>query len=114
MLEIRKNFERFGNLKGIAGSIRDVNFNPNFTTLAAVGLDRFLHVFDSKTRKSVIKLYIKQRQNRVLFSKYEIKLEEENEIGVNQEVPVEEEDDGGEDPWEILPTVEEKISIKKK
>jgi len=63
----RKDLKVAGKYKGFAGGIRSICFHPTEPLVAAVGLDRFLRVFDSKTRKVVVKTYLKQRLNKTLF-----------------------------------------------
>jgi len=118
LLDIRKNFHNIGGYKGIAGSIRDIDFHPSIPAISAVGLDRFLHLFDTKTRKSIIKIYLKQRLNKVLFSQYEMKIElpeqsEEKSEELSEELNIEQ-TTNEKDPWELLETVAETKKPKKK
>ncbi|TMW68939.1 hypothetical protein Poli38472_001095 [Pythium oligandrum] len=56
-----------GRLTGPNGAIRDIACHPTLPYVAAVGLDRFVHVFDVNTRKYQHMIYAKQRLNAVLF-----------------------------------------------
>lgn len=52
---------------GPAGSVRQLKKHPTLPLLTAVGLDRMLRVYDTKTRKQLDCVYLKQRLNSVLF-----------------------------------------------
>lgn len=69
--------------KGVAGSLRSIDVAPDGKTVAAVGLDRFVHIFDLKTRKRVKKIYLKQKMNAVvhLFDALEVGAEGESDGG---------------------------------
>lgn len=54
---------------GPAGSVRQLKKHPTLPRLTAVGLDRMLRVYDTKTRKQLDCVYLKQRLNCVLFHK---------------------------------------------
>ncbi|KAF1782210.1 WD40/YVTN repeat-like-containing domain [Phytophthora cactorum] len=54
-------------LRTSVGSIRDIACHPTLPYIAAVGLDRMVHVFDVNTRKYRHTIYSKQRLNSVLF-----------------------------------------------
>jgi WD40 repeat protein len=53
-------------LKGGAGGIKDVKLISNESEVAAVGLDRHLRVYDSKTGKLRRTVYLKNRQTAVI------------------------------------------------
>ncbi|DBA04344.1 TPA: hypothetical protein N0F65_002106 [Lagenidium giganteum] len=54
-------------LRTLNGAIRDIACHPTLPYVAAVGLDRMVHVFDINTRKYQHMIYAKQRLNSVLF-----------------------------------------------
>ena len=56
-----------GRYVGPAGSVRQLKKHPTLPRLAAVGLDRMLRIYDTKTRKQLDCIYLKQRLNCVLF-----------------------------------------------
>ncbi len=57
-----------GNFKGISGSIRSVQCHKSQDFVACCGLDRFLRLYDIKTRNLIRKAYLKTRLNCVLLS----------------------------------------------
>ncbi|KAE9032961.1 hypothetical protein PR003_g9675 [Phytophthora rubi] len=59
--------KHMGRCTGPVGSIRDISCHPTLPYIAAVGLDRMVHVFDINTRKYRHTIYAKQRLNSVLF-----------------------------------------------
>jgi len=67
------------NYKGFVGSVKSVKYHPSLPFIGSVGLDRFLRVHQSSTRKLAHRLYIKQRMNCVLFSK-QLEIETKEEI----------------------------------
>eukprot|EP00539_Tryblionella_compressa_P000819 CAMPEP_0178749400 /NCGR_PEP_ID=MMETSP0744-20121128/9388_1 /TAXON_ID=913974 /ORGANISM="Nitzschia punctata, Strain CCMP561" /LENGTH=519 /DNA_ID=CAMNT_0020402807 /DNA_START=15 /DNA_END=1574 /DNA_ORIENTATION=+ len=56
-----------GRYVGPAGSVRQLKKHPTLPRLAAVGLDRMLRIYDTKKRKQLDCIYLKQRLNCVLF-----------------------------------------------
>jgi ribosome biogenesis protein NSA1 len=72
MLDIR-NFKHLGRYAGPSGAIRDMSLHPKLPYLAAVGLDRMVHVYHIETRKSIYTFYGKQRLNAVLFADEDVK-----------------------------------------
>jgi len=68
--DMRKSDAGVAKFLGMSGSVRSISFHPTEPLLAAVGLDRFLHVWDSRNKKSQVKVYMKQRLNHVLFSSF--------------------------------------------
>ena len=66
-IDFRTN-QKIGGFKGIAGSIRSIQCHQTQDFVAAVGLDRFLRIFDVNTRELRSKLYLKSRLNCVLLS----------------------------------------------
>ncbi|KCV72233.1 hypothetical protein H696_01633 [Fonticula alba] len=58
-----------GTLKGFAGSVRSIECHRSLPYVACAGLDRFVHVHNTDTRKEVIKVYAMQRSTSVAFSK---------------------------------------------
>ncbi|CAI5741490.1 unnamed protein product [Hyaloperonospora brassicae] len=66
ILDLR-TLKHMGRCTGPVGSIRDISCHPTLPFIAAVGLDRMVHVFDVNTRKHRHVIYAKQRLNCVLF-----------------------------------------------
>ncbi|RLN59459.1 hypothetical protein BBJ28_00005813 [Nothophytophthora sp. Chile5] len=66
ILDLR-TFKHMGRCTGPVGSIRDIACHPTLPYVAAVGLDRMVHVFDVNSRKYRHTIYAKQRLNSVLF-----------------------------------------------
>eukprot|EP00112_Aurelia_sp_Birch-Aquarium-sp1_P024875 Seg803.11 transcript_id=Seg803.11/GoldUCD/mRNA.D3Y31 product="WD repeat-containing protein 74" protein_id=Seg803.11/GoldUCD/D3Y31 len=66
-IDLRTN-QKIGGFKGIAGSIRSIQCHQTQDIVAAVGLDRFLRIFDVNTRALKSKIYLKSRLNCVLLS----------------------------------------------
>ncbi|KAL3670383.1 hypothetical protein V7S43_004692 [Phytophthora oleae] len=66
ILDLR-TLKHMGRCTGPVGSIRDIACHPTLPYIAAVGLDRMVHVFDINTRKYRHTIYAKQRLNSVLF-----------------------------------------------
>lgn len=57
--------------KGITGSIRAMDVHATGETLVAVGLGRFAYVFETRKRRMVSKVYLKQKLCAVLMSSEE-------------------------------------------
>lgn len=66
ILDLR-TLKHMGRCTGPVGAIRDIACHPTLPYVAAVGLDRMVHVFDINTRKYQHTVYAKQRLNTVLF-----------------------------------------------
>ncbi|KAG7387992.1 WD repeat-containing protein 74 [Phytophthora pseudosyringae] len=66
ILDLR-TLKHMGRCTGPVGSIRDIACHPTLPYIAAVGLDRMVHVFDVNTRKYRHTIYAKQRLSSVLF-----------------------------------------------
>ncbi|EEY54879.1 uncharacterized protein PITG_08441 [Phytophthora infestans T30-4] len=66
ILDLR-TLKHMGRCTGPVGSIRDIACHPTLPYIAAVGLDRMVHVFDVNSRKYRHTIYAKQRLNSVLF-----------------------------------------------
>lgn len=66
ILDLR-TLKHLGRCTGPVGAIRDIACHPTLPYIAAVGLDRFVHVFDVNTRKYQHMVYAKQRLNTVVF-----------------------------------------------
>ena len=56
-----------GAINGIAGSVRDLAMHPEGKKIASVGLDRFLRVHDTTSRKSSGKVYLKTQLTGVAW-----------------------------------------------
>ena len=54
--------------RGCTGAIRSLDCHPTRPVFAAVGLDRFLRVFDINKPKPIQKMYLKSKLNHVLMS----------------------------------------------
>ncbi|TDH70038.1 hypothetical protein CCR75_000891 [Bremia lactucae] len=85
VLDVR-TLTSMGRCTGPVGSIRDLACHPTLPFVAAVGLDRMVHVFDTLTRKLRYLIYAKQRLNAVLFTTEGIHATKH-------------EDDDDEEPW---------------
>ena len=85
------------NFKGIPGTITKVSGAVNHKWISAVGLDRYLRVFDANTGECLWKLFLKQRLTTVLVL----------EKDFNQK-------DQKDDLWDSLPVVEECLKKKRK
>ncbi|XP_001640649.2 WD repeat-containing protein 74 isoform X2 [Nematostella vectensis] len=69
-IDIRKG-KVVGHFKGFAGGIRCVACDIKHGLVAACGLDRFVRVYDTKTRQLQQKVYLKSRLNYILFANKE-------------------------------------------
>lgn len=56
-----------GAIKGIAGSVRSLALHPDRPVIASVGLDRFLRLHDTGSRRSLGKVYLKTLLTHVDF-----------------------------------------------
>ncbi|KAL3939499.1 MAG: hypothetical protein SGBAC_005784 [Bacillariaceae sp.] len=63
----RKENNNLGRYVGPAGSVRQLKKHPTLPRVAAIGLDRMLRIYDTKSRKQLDCIYLKQRLNCVLF-----------------------------------------------
>lgn len=54
--------------RGIMGAVRDIDVHSSGSVLAAVGLGRFAFVFETKRKKMISKVYLKQKLCSVLLS----------------------------------------------
>jgi len=66
-LDLRKNLKSIGKFQGNAGSIRGISIHESAPYLAAVGLDRYVRIFDTNSRKLVASSYLKQPLCSVTF-----------------------------------------------
>lgn len=64
---------------GIMGSIRGVDVHCSGNALVAVGLGRFAYVFETKNKRMISKVYLKQKLCSVLFSSEERQVPKEKE-----------------------------------
>lgn len=55
--------------RGCTGGIRSIDCHPVHKTFAAVGLDRFLRIYDINQAKPIQKMYLKSKLNHVLLAK---------------------------------------------
>lgn len=65
--DLRMNLPN-GTFRGFAGSVRCVQHHPTQPYVAAVGLDRFLRVYELGTRRVKAKVYLKQSLTSLAFS----------------------------------------------
>ena len=67
----RRNLKRISTYHGYAGSIRDIKVSSDGNNVAAVGLDRYVRIFDnngnSKTNKEEASIFLRNRLNRLLL-----------------------------------------------
>lgn len=56
-----------GALKGSTGAIRALARHPEEPLIASVGLDRYLRIYHTRTRKQLSKVYLKQQLTGVVF-----------------------------------------------
>jgi WD40 repeat protein len=84
LLDVR-NGQQLGSYRGSGGALRDIvhHPDPSMPVVASVGLDRFLKIHHSITRRLIKRIYLKQKMNCILFS---------------AETPTEEQDDEA-DVW---------------
>lgn len=54
--------------RGCTGGIRSLTCHPTHAAFAAVGLDRFLRIYDINQSKPIQKVYLKSKLNQVLMS----------------------------------------------
>lgn len=64
---------RIYTLKGSTGSIRDVQTNRDGSHLAAVGLDRYMRLYDARSNKPLSSTYMKNRLNCCLVGEGEFR-----------------------------------------
>eukprot|EP01130_Rhizamoeba_saxonica_P017744 TRINITY_DN8676_c1_g1_i1.p1 TRINITY_DN8676_c1_g1~~TRINITY_DN8676_c1_g1_i1.p1 ORF type:complete len:361 (+),score=88.50 TRINITY_DN8676_c1_g1_i1:42-1124(+) len=102
LTDMRKNFKVTGGFKGISGAIRDVQFHPTLPYIVATGLDRFVHAYHSGTRRYFGRLYIKQRQNKLLVAKDVWEQPEEDSDSLESW------DSDLSEEWDSLPVVKER------
>jgi len=67
----RRNLKRISTYHGYAGSIRDIKVSTDGNFVTAVGLDRYVRIFDnngnSNTNKEEARIFLRNRLNRVLL-----------------------------------------------
>merc|ERR1712032_1378078 len=85
--------------KGIMGSIRALEVHQSGEALVAAGLGRFAYVFETRKRKLVSKVFMKQMITAVLISSEERKgaKESDEEDGSEDEAKASENRDNAED-----------------
>jgi WD40 repeat protein len=69
LLDVR-NGQQLGSYRGSGGALRDIvhHPDPSMPVVASVGLDRFLKIHHSITRRLIKRIYLKQKMNCILFS----------------------------------------------
>jgi len=55
--------------KGVTGSTRSLQLHPTVPVIVACGLDRFVRIYGTKSRKLENKLYLKFMMNSILFTR---------------------------------------------
>jgi len=113
-----------GKYRGCTGGIRSINCHPTRNVFAAVGLDRFLRIFDIYKAKPIQKMYLKSRLNHVLMtnafdpSTAIAKIEKEKPKSVPKKVQGEKEivvpKEEGEEFWAKLPILRDSGPPKRK
>jgi len=104
-----------GGFKGVCGSIRDIVCHVTQPYVIICGLDRFVRVYDLKSRRLEKKVYMKSNLNCVSVTSDELELDENSREGVlkrtkeeaDDEVEVKEEEED-ESVWEGMQVVKEK------
>lgn len=95
--DLRANGRRMHTFKGCTGSIRSLSLDHESHTLACVGLDRHLRIFNTNTAKPTARVYLKNRLNTLMCMDDFGDLEGNNEVPGDVEEGDEEEDDEVED-----------------
>lgn len=103
-----------GGFKGVCGSIRDIVCHATQPYVVICGLDRFVRVYDLKSRRLQKKIYMKSNLNCVSVTSDELQLDENSSEGVLKrtkdeadEVEIKEEEED-ESVWEGMQVVKEK------
>jgi ribosome biogenesis protein NSA1 len=97
----RRKLKRISTYHGYAGSIRDIKVSSDGNYIAAVGLDRYVRIFDnngnSSTNKEEACIFLRNRLNRVLL------FHDENARKSNKRLRDHEKDlDKGDDDSDVL------------
>jgi len=111
--------------RGCTGGIRSLNCHPTRNCFAAVGLDRFLRIYDINQAKPIQKMYLKSKLNHVLMAKHfdpatAIAKVEKKEKPMNKpknvqgQPKIEEPKEEGEEFWAKLPILRDSAQPKKK
>eukprot|EP00465_Bigelowiella_longifila_P006644 CAMPEP_0185262902 /NCGR_PEP_ID=MMETSP1359-20130426/10926_1 /TAXON_ID=552665 /ORGANISM="Bigelowiella longifila, Strain CCMP242" /LENGTH=325 /DNA_ID=CAMNT_0027849971 /DNA_START=54 /DNA_END=1031 /DNA_ORIENTATION=+ len=102
-LDRRVNGRIAGKYKGVGGAITCIRQDESGDFLSTTSLDRFVRVYEIKTRKMLNKVYLKQRASSCLFCK--------NTEGTEEQAPEEKD----QTVWDILESRKHKtISSKKR
>ena len=75
------DLQNIGAFRGAAGSVRSLTLPSTLPYLAAVGLDRFVRVFNFSKHSLISKVYLKQHLNCVIFS-----IDQKVEVDADEEV----------------------------
>lgn len=112
-----------GKSRGCVGSVKSIAFHPSKAFVACVGLDRYLHIFNSDCTKRTYaaKQYLKLRMNKVLYSDIELPEEKGEEMEEEKtepeiqrpNVPVREKKDEIDKLLGGLPVISEQIPPEK-
>eukprot|EP00042_Codosiga_hollandica_P043559 m.414025 g.414025 ORF g.414025 m.414025 type:complete len:303 (+) comp56586_c0_seq1:53-961(+) len=114
-----RTMKQVGGYKGAAASCRSLQAHPSLPFIASCGLDRFVRVHNSLTRKPVVKAYLKQQLNCVLFSKeHPIKQDKKSDRKEGEKTEedaddAEEEDVDDDSLWDSMRVVED-APVKRK
>ena len=111
--------------RGCTGGIRSLNCHPTRNCFAAVGLDRFLRIYDINQAKPIQKMYLKSKLNHVLMAKHFdptkdiAKIEKKEKPmskpkNVQGEKTAEDPKEDGEEFWAKLPILKDSGQPKKK
>lgn len=97
----------FRKYKGFVGSVRSIDCMRDGPHFAAVGLDRFLRVFDINSRKATQRMYLKSRLNCVLLTDSfdPNKTEQERQEKEVDEVEILEEEEEDKELWDTMGVV---------
>eukprot|EP00466_Bigelowiella_natans_P014462 jgi/Bigna1/85299/estExt_fgenesh1_pg.C_30181 len=101
-LDSRVNGRIVGKFKGVGGAITCISQDESGEFLSTTSLDRFVRVYDIKTRKMLNKVYLKQRVSSCLFCKNPEGTEEQAPEGKDKTV------------WDILESQRNKTVSSKK
>ena len=102
--------------KGSVGGIRSIACNRDNGYFAAVGLDKFVRIYNVNSKSSVNKMYLKSRLNQVLLSDNfdPVASEDSRVTKEDQNSMVEEDKEETNDPlWDQMDVVGEKKSKKR-
>jgi len=111
-LDLRAGGKQVGGFKGICASIRAISCHASQPYVVTCGLDRFVRVYDAKTRILEKKVYLKSNVNCMALSQRDMELHQQTDSRKRtspdeDEVEVKEEEED-EDVWEGMKVIKEK------